>query len=213
MRTDDLIDALAANAGPAPGGVPARRLGLTLLTGGLIALAVVLLWLHTRADLHDAMATRFFWMKAAYTAGLGVAGFWACERLARPGASGRKAFWLAAGVLVLYFAVALFRLMEAAPGERMPMIMGNSIMHCLRNIVMLGVPMLAVALVAMRSLAPTRPILAGFAAGLFSGAVCATIYGLHCGESTMVFVGTWYTLGVLGTGVLGAVIGKWALRW
>jgi hypothetical protein len=43
--------------------------------------------------------------------------------------------------------------------------------------------------------------------------LAATVYGLHCGESTMVFVGTWYTLGVLGTGVLGAVIGKWALRW
>jgi hypothetical protein len=213
VRTDDLIDALAANAGPAPGGVPARRLGLTTLAGGLIALALVLFWLHTRADLHDAMATRFFWMKAAYTAVLGVAGFWACERLARPGASGRRAFWLAAGVLVLYFAVALFRLMEAAPDDRMPMIMGNSIMHCLRNIVMLGAPMLAVALVAMRSLAPTRPTLAGFAAGLFSGAVCATIYGLHCGESTMIFVSAWYTLGVLLVGLIGAIIGRWALRW
>lgn len=213
MRTDDLIDALAASSGPAPGGAPARRLGLTTLAGGFVALILVLVWLHTRADLAQAMTTRFFWMKAAYTAVLGVAGFWACERLARPGASGRKAFWLAAGVLVLYFAVALFRLMEAAPDQRMPMIMGNSIMHCLRNIVMLGVPMLAAALVAMRGLAPTRPTLAGFAAGLFSGAVCATIYGLHCGESTMIFVSAWYTLGVLLVGLLGAIIGRWALRW
>jgi hypothetical protein len=55
--------------------------------------------------------------------------------------------------------------------------------------------------------------LTGFAAGAFAGGVAATIYGLHCGESTMVFVGIWYTMGVLGTGVLGAVIGKWALRW
>jgi hypothetical protein len=194
VRTDDLIDALAANAGPSPSGAPARRLGLATLAGGLIALAAVLFWLHTRADLHDAMGTRFFWMKAAYTAVLGVAGFWACERLARPGASGRKAFWLAAGVLVLYFAVALFRLMEAAPDDRMPMIM-------------------AVALVAMRSLAPTRPTLAGFAAGLFSGAVCATVYGLHCGESTMIFVSAWYTLGVLLVGLIGAMVGRWALRW
>ena len=213
MRTDELIAALAADAGPAPGGVPARRLALTTLVGGLIALALVLLGLHARDDLAEAMATRFFWMKAAYTAVLGVAGFWACERLARPGASGRKAFWLAGGVLALYFALALFRLMEASPEARMPMIMGKSVMHCLGSIVMLGAPMLAVALVAMRDLAPTRPALAGFAAGLFSGAVCATVYGLHCGENAMIFVSAWYTLGVLLVGLLGALIGRWALRW
>jgi hypothetical protein len=62
-------------------------------------------------------------------------------------------------------------------------------------------------------MAPTRPMLTGFAAGAFAGGVAATVYGLHCGESTMVFVGTWYTLGVLGTGLLGAVVGRWALRW
>ncbi len=213
MRTDDLIDALAANAGPAPGGGAARRLGLTTLAGALIVLVLVLAWLHTRADLSQAMITRFFWMKAAYTALLGVAGFWACERLARPGASGRKAFWLAGVVLALYIGIALSRLMAAAPEARMPMIMGNSITNCLRNIVMLGVPMLAAALVAMRDLAPTRPALAGFAAGVFSGAVCATVYGLHCGESTMMFVGLWYTLGVLLVGALGTVVGRWVLRW
>lgn len=213
MRTDDLIDALAANAGPAPEGVPTRRLGLTTLAGALIALALVLGWLHARADLSTAMTTLFFWMKAAYTAGLAIAGFWACERLARPGGSGRKAFWLAGGVLALYLAVALLRLMEAAPDARMAMLLGNSIMHCLRNIVILGTPMLAVALVAMRGLAPTHPTLAGFAAGLFSGAVCATVYGLHCGESTMIFVSAWYTLGVLLVGVIGAIAGRWVLRW
>lgn len=213
MRTDDLIDALAANAGSSPSGAPARKLGLAALAGAAIVLALVLFWLHTRPDLKDAMATRFFWMRAGYTAVLALAGFWACERLARPGASGRKAFGLAGAALVLYFGLALFRLMEAAPDERMPMLMGGSAMHCLRSIAMLGAPMLALALVAMRSLAPTRPTLAGFAAGLFSGAACATIYGLHCGESTMIFVSAWYTLGVLLVGLLGAIIGRWALRW
>lgn len=213
MRTDELIDALAVDAGPAPRGAPARKLGLAALAGAAIVLALVLLVLHTRPDLRDAMATRFFWMRAGYTAVLALAGFWACERLARPGASGRKAFGLAGVALVLYFGLALFRLMEAEVDARMSMLMGGSAMHCLRSIVMLGLPMLAVALAAMRGLAPTRPTLAGFAAGLFSGAVCATLYGLHCGESAMIFVSAWYTLGVLLVGLLGAAIGRWALRW
>jgi len=65
----------------------------------------------------------------------------------------------------------------------------------------------------MRRMAPTRPALAGFAAGAFSGGVAATVYGLHCGESAMAFVGVWYTLGVLACAGLGAVVGRWALRW
>jgi hypothetical protein len=116
-------------------------------------------------------------------------------------------------VLVLYIGIALAKLALAAPEARMPMLMGGSSMHCLRNILLMGAPTLAVALWAMRSLAPTRPTLAGFAAGVLSGAVCATIYGLHCGESTMAFVGAWYTLGVALCGLLGAILGRWALRW
>ena len=65
MRTDDLIDALAADAGPARG--PPRRLALVAVLGALAALALVLTWLHTRHDLMSAMRGGMFWMKAAYT--------------------------------------------------------------------------------------------------------------------------------------------------
>jgi hypothetical protein len=95
----------------------------------------------------------------------------------------------------------------------MVMMRGHSSAVCSRYILMLALPGLAATLLVLRGMAPTRPGLAGFAAGAFAGGVAATIYGLSCGESTMVFVGTWYTLGVLATGVLGAVIGRWVLRW
>jgi hypothetical protein len=29
----------------------------------------------------------------------------------------------------------------------------------------------------------------------------------------MIFVSAWYTLGVLLVGLIGAIIGRWALRW
>ncbi len=213
MRTDDLIDTLAGDAGPAPGAPVSRRLLLAAGFGAAVALVLILTWLHLRADLDQALQSRFFWVKAGYTAVLGVAGFWACERLSRPAGSGRGAFWLGGSVLILIIGVALSQLLLAEPDQRMALIRGDSILHCLRNIVILGVPMLATSLAVMRGLAPTRPTLAGFAAGLFSGAVCATVYGLHCGESTLVFVGAWYTLGILLVGLLGAVIGRYALRW
>jgi len=80
MRTDDLIEALAADAGPAPGAGPARRLGLLAGLGAVVALVGVLVWLKARPDLMDVMRGGFFWLKAAYTGALGVAGYLAIER-------------------------------------------------------------------------------------------------------------------------------------
>ncbi|MDG2520936.1 NrsF family protein [Caulobacter segnis] len=68
-------------------------------------------------------------------------------------------------------------------------------------------------LLAMRAFAPSRPAVAGLAAGVFSGALAATVYGLSCAESTATFVATWYTLGMAMSGALGALAGRWVLRW
>ena len=65
MRTDDLIDTLAADAGPPPGAPPAGRFGLLAGLGALLALAGVLAWLKFRPDLMQVMHGSFFWLKAA----------------------------------------------------------------------------------------------------------------------------------------------------
>ncbi|TCS03866.1 NrsF family protein [Caulobacter sp. BK020] len=213
MRTDDLIDQLAADPRPVrAGAVPRRFLGVAA-AGALAALVLVLAWLGTRHDLMDAMAGRMFWMKAAYTALLGVAGFWALERLARPEGAPKKALLFGALVLAVFVGLGLGQWLAADGEHRRLMMMGGSWKVCCRNILALALPGLAATLIVLRGMAPTRPALTGFAAGAFAGGVAATVYGLHCGESTMVFVGTWYTLGVLGTGALGAVVGRWVLRW
>ena len=213
MRTDDLIDQLATEPRAiAAGAVPRRFIGVAA-AGGLAALVLVLTWLGARDDLALAMSGRMFWMKAAYTALLGIAGFWALERLARPDGAPKKALLFGALVLAVFVGIGLGQWWVADPDSRMAMMRGQSARVCARNILALALPGLAVTLLALRGMAPTRPALTGFAAGAFAGGVAATVYGLHCGESTMVFVGTWYTLGVLGTGVLGAVVGKWFLRW
>jgi len=213
VRTDDLIDKLAARPQPIPAGaVPRRFVGLAAASA-LAALAMVLAWLGTRDDLAQAMTGRMFWMKAAYTALLGLAGFWALERLARPDGKADRAMLFGALVLALFVGLGLGQWLVADGEHRRAMMMGGSWRVCFGYILTLALPGLLATLVVLRRMAPTRPVLAGFAAGAFAGGVAATVYGLHCGESTMVFVGIWYTLGVLGTGALGAVIGKWMLRW
>ena len=213
MRTDDLIDQLATAPRAIPDGAVQRRFVGVAAAGGLAALALVLMWLGTRDDLALAMTGRMFWMKATYTALLAVAGFWALERLARPDGVPRRALVFGAIVLALFVGMGLGQGLMVGHAQRMEMMRGGSWTVCARNILMLALPGLAATLLVLRGMAPTRPALTGFAAGAFAGGVAATIYGLHCGESTMVFVGTWYTLGVLGTGALGAVVGRWALRW
>ncbi|MDB5457208.1 MAG: hypothetical protein JWP92_2793 [Caulobacter sp.] len=213
MRTDELIDALAAELRPVRGGAIQRRFAAVAAAGALAALVILLVWLGVRPDLDAAAGGRMFWMKASYTFALALAGFWASERLARPAGSGRKALIFGLAVLALFGGVAVVKALGVSPLERLLMLKGQSWSRCTLNILLLSLPMLGLSLWMLRRLAPTRPTAAGFAAGVFSGGVAATIYGLHCAETAMAFVGVWYTLGVLGCGVIGAAIGRWALRW
>lgn len=212
MRTDDLIDALAQDA--EPGRTPPRRLAVVGALGALAALALVLAWLHVRHDLMHAMRGGMFWMKALYTATLGLAGYLAVERLSRPGGSARRGWTLGLVVLAVFAVAGIWQALVSPDVQAaLRMLRGHSWNVCSRNIMVLGLPMLALGLAAVRGMAPTRPTLAGFATGLFSGGVAATIYGLHCPEHTFTFVALWYTLGVLLLAALGAAVGRWALRW
>lgn len=212
MRTDDLIDALAADGGPVRG--PRRSLALVAVLGALVALVLVLAWLHTRHDLMQAMHGGMFWMKALYTGALGLAGYLAIERLARPAGSGRRGWILGGAVLAAFVAAGIWQAMISPDVQAaLHMLRGHSWHSCSRNILVLGLPMLALGLLAVRDMAPTRPVAAGFATGLFAGGVAATVYGLHCPENTFTFVALWYSLGVLLLAALGALAGRWTLRW
>jgi hypothetical protein len=84
---------------------------------------------------------------------------------------------------------------------------------CPWRILALSAPIFAVVIWAMRRAAPTRPALAGAAAGVFAGAVGATVYGLFCQEATAAFVVAWYSLGIAACAALGAAVGARLLRW
>jgi len=91
--------------------------------------------------------------------------------------------------------------------------LGSSWLSCPWNVLALSLPGLGAALWAVRGLAPTRPRAAGFAAGMFAGALGALGYALACQEGSAAFVAVWYTLGIGLTGGLGALLGPRVLRW
>ena len=213
METDRLIEGLTVDLRPVSARQAPVWLGGAALIGGGVALAAVILSLGLRPDLSIAMAGQMFWVKAGYGVVLAVAGFWCAERLSRPVASSRAGWWLGGAAFAILALSALANLMGAPAEARMGAWLGGSWQQCPLYIPALSIPTLGLSLAVMRGLAPTRLRLAGAAAGAFSGGVAATAYGLHCGETAPAFLATWYSLGVVLSAGLGALLGPFALRW
>lgn len=213
MKTETLIETLAADLRPAPARQVSRRIAVVAVLGVIVAFTLVVWRLGLRADLMPAVHGPMFWIKAAYAGALGLGGFLALERLARPAGAGRVGLVLAGAVLLVLVGVGVVQLIVAPTEARKALWLGQSSQRCPVYILMLALPVLAAALLTVRRFAPTRLALAGGAAGLFAGGVAAAAYGLHCPETSVAFVATWYTLGVALSAGLGAALGPWVLRW
>ena len=213
MKTDDLITMLATGSIAVDGPPATQRYATAIGWGVLGAGLLMLLLLQIRHDLAQAIMLPMFWVKIGFVASLAAAGLFAALRLSRPGA---KIDWvpLALGLPVLgIWGVAAFALIEAEPLERSKLFFGETWKTCPLLIALLSVPVFAAVMRTMKNLAPTRLRLAGFAAGLLSGAVAAVVYCLHCPEMGAPFIGFWYLLGTLIPAGVGALLGDKILRW
>tara|TARA_R110002124_G_scaffold114535_41_gene269612 strand:- start:22656 stop:23294 length:639 start_codon:yes stop_codon:yes gene_type:complete len=211
--TDDLIARLSTDLKPVRRNALQRLIVGTVLASGVVAAIAMLMWLGTRADIATAPGTMMFWTKFAYTLALALLGGAATLVLARP--DGRTRWpWIAAfALLVLLLVGAVFQLAYAEPEAMMSLVIGGTSLVCPWRIVALSLPMLAGLLVALRRLAPADPTLAGLAAGLFAGGTGAWIYSFACGENGMMFLALWYTFGIAVVAGLGALLGRFTLRW
>ncbi len=213
MQTDDLIQSLSGDLKPTPRGAATARLALGLGAGAVVSTALMLLWLRPRPDLAEALGTSMFWMKFGYAALAGLLLALAASRLSRPGAR-LGGLALAVGLpFVLMATMGGMRLALAARETWHELLMGHSAHVCPWNILIIGLPLLAGAIWAIRGLAPTRLTAAGLAAGGAAGALSALIYGFHCPETAAPFVAVWYTLGIGLVAALGGVLGARLLRW
>ncbi len=213
MKTDDLIQALAVDL-PARGKRNIERnIALWLIPAALLVLAGVGLWLGFRSDLSSAMIGPTFWAKAAYTAALAATGFWLLARLGRPGASAKAPLLALAALLFGVGGLAIYEMMTMPMPERMPALMGDSARVCAPNILLLSALAAPFVFWTARAFAPTRPTLAGAAAGLLTAGFATTLYGLHCPEHTASFVAVWYSIGMAIAVAVGAMIGRIVFRW
>jgi hypothetical protein len=213
MNSDDLIATLSHDLAPVPRHALGQRLALGIVAGALVTLAVVAGWLGFRPDLGPAMHGATFWIKWAYTITLAICATAAATRLARP--DGRVGVWLWLMLLPLLGLALIAGLdLAATPSAQwLAMWLGHSWRSCSRNVFLLAMPIFAGLLWSFRRLAPTHLALAGTSAGLAAGAWGATLYCLHCPETSALFVLTWYTLGIVGPALLGRLLGPRLLRW
>jgi hypothetical protein len=153
------------------------------------------------------------WTKLGYAASLAFACLWLTARLGRPASRRGRPILAVAMVFAAMLLAGLLAASGVAPSERLRFVMGSTALVCPWAIPLLALPTLAGLLWTLREAAPTRPALAGFAAGLLAGAVGAAGYALSCAEVSTAFIAVWYSAGILLSGVLGALAGARVLRW
>lgn len=117
-----------------------------------------------------------------------LAAIWLADRVARPGVPVRRAVQHIAAIALVMGVVALLAVVRAPYTSRLDLLLGRSWASCPWRVAALSVPALLVALWAMRGLAPTRPRLAGFAAGLMAGSSGAVAHSLYCPEVSPLFM-------------------------
>lgn len=213
MKTDDLMTLLATGAAPVPRHVGERRFALALGMGLLLALAWVHLKYGVRSDLRVVWATPAFGFKLAMPLAVAASGLAVVFRLAHPGARVRAWAWGLWLPVALLWAWAALVLVQAAPGARVALVLGETWRYCVFNVMATALPVGLALFWALRGLAPTRPALTGAAAGWLAGAAGAAVYALHCPEMQAPFLAVWYVLGMAACALLGALAGWRWLRW
>jgi hypothetical protein len=213
MGMQQLIASLSKDVPRVRSDALARRIGLGIVGGGLVTTALVTAVLGVRPDLQVAMHGFSFWMKWTYTLSLGVGTAYAVTRLARPTPTSLHRLWLMAIPVLLLAGIGIGELSRTPPAQWLTLWLGRSWMICPWLVLTLAVPIFVGLLWSFRELAPTRLRAAGAAAGLAAGAWAATIYCLHCPETSAIFVLSWYSLGITLAAGTGAVLGPRLMRW
>jgi hypothetical protein len=212
MRTDDLITALAADLPNRPTSVP-RAIATALGLSFPMMVAILLLGVGIRPGLEGMLTEPKILLKFVFTLGLFAAGLWLALRITRPGTGAGAARLALAAVFALLGVAVVYELATMPSVLWRPAMVGTYAVPCLALIALFSVTPFMALMIALRAGAPDSPTLAGAAGGLVAGSLAAAVYATHCVEDSALFMATWYVLGIAAVTVLGAAVGRIALRW
>jgi hypothetical protein len=212
MKTDELIDALVVDGDRRP--PPGWKKAVPVVAGLVASLVVFAVWFGVRADFAEAVQTPRFILKLGLLALLaGVAGVHSARLAAPDGSAGTRTGVLLVVPLAVLGVAIFLELLVSPPATWAALAIGSNAVRCMTLVPLLSAAPLFGLLWAMRSAAPNRPALSGAALGLLAAALGAFLYGTMCPDDSPLFVATWYPIGTLAVVALGALAGRWLLRW
>lgn len=211
MKTDELIASLVADSRPPPP-VWARSISLAAGAGALASAVIFLTALGFHPDLTDAFVSWRFDLKLALVALALVLALNDAVGLADP-THRRFASWLSWILPLAVVCAALIELSVTPPQDWLVRLVGTNWLVCLVAIPILSMAPLVTGLFALRLGAPASAEKAGAALGRLAAAMAAFIYALHCIDDSPLFVAVWYTIATFAVIAIGALAGRFALRW
>ncbi|MGC6485299.1 MAG: NrsF family protein [Candidatus Puniceispirillales bacterium] len=216
-RTDHLIDRLSAE--PEIKTVPVIKLYAGVLAAVTLAIGLIGLWAlgqwgnpvregYPRLMLQPLVAAKQLIPLLIVATAIPLV-----ILLARPETTlaGKTIPVLTSLIILPVMMVAVVLSVPAASAA--PIILGSSLVQCLVSIPLLALPIVLAQIAVLRHGAVTKPRLAGALAGVTAGGLAAAIYAMVCIEDNPGFYGLWYSVDILITGAIGAVLGKLALKW
>ena len=212
MKTDDLIRRLSTDQPP-----PQRPAGQSLVMATLLAIVcaagVMVLLTGPRPDFMAALGTWRFDMKFVVTLTLATSAFFLLRRAIYPEGFDKAPLWIILAAPALLAASVAYELAVLPASAWRSAQIGTNWFHCLALVPVFGFLPLILALWGIRQGAPARPALTGFLAGMLAGGLGAAAYAANCPDDSPLFVVTWYPVGILALGALGALAGRRVLRW
>jgi hypothetical protein len=213
MNTQQLVESLSKDVPRIARHALIGRLAMGIMLGGCVTAVLVAVVLGIRPDLKIAIHGFSFWMKWSYTISLGLGTALALVRLARPASPLTHGLWVLGIPVLLLIGIGIGELASTPPASWGSVWLGQSWMVCPWLVLILAMPIFCGLLWSFRKLAPTRFRVAGAAAGFAAGSWAATIYCLHCPEGSALFVLTWYSLGIVFSAGMGALLAPRLMRW
>lgn len=209
MKTEDLISQLTAEPPRSPKRTGHGEFYACAGCGLAIASGIVLLAFGVRPDLGNAG-----WaiaLKSAFGLVAALALLPLVSRALEPTTSVRRLVLPA----LLFAGLSLLAALAALATDRSfdGLLLDMGVPECLKRVPLIALPGAALMFWAARKYAPTRLGVAGAAIGAFSAAISILAYSWFCRADTVAYVGLWYLSAIALCAGVGAIAGRWVLRW
>lgn len=213
MDAEQLVARLSAETGTKSRFAPTRTILIGALAAFAIAVVSSIILLSPRPDLAASAATPIFLIKIMFAMSVVFGAGIIVRDLSIPG---RKPRWWLPLTAAPFFIIALMAIEQTVLGHPTGLehdAKHASLIACLWQIGLLGLPAFVVISLIVRSMAPTNLVRTGVYVGLLSGAIGAVGYVFHCSDDYVAFVALGYTLAMLLMAGIGGLLGPRILRW